>query len=97
MPIVSDGQIVEAVECDPFLVVLTSKGTLLSYILIEKEKEEGSTMLQATQAPPQNPEIAEKKITHVTMINDVEGAFKLAKGKPEKEKPVIDRQTRKTG
>ena len=28
MPIVSDGQIVEATECDPFLVVLTSKTQL---------------------------------------------------------------------
>ena len=52
-------------------------------------------MLQATQAPPQNPEIPEKRITHVTMINDIDGAFKLGKGKPEKEPTGVERQIRK--
>ena len=90
MPIDLDGQIVEAAECDPFLVILTSKGTLLNLCLVEKP--DGSTMLQATQGPPQNSELVEKRITHVTMINDLEGSFKLGKGKAEKEPSVIDRQ-----
>ena len=38
MPIDLDGQIVEAVECDPFLAILSSKGSLLNLILVEKRK-----------------------------------------------------------
>ena len=91
MPIDLDGQIVEAVECDPFLVILTSKGTILNLCLVEKS--DGESMLQATKAPPQNADIPEKRITHVTMLNDVHGAFKLGKGR-EKESTAIERQIR---
>lgn len=92
MPIDLDGQIVEAVECDPFLAILSSKGSLLNLILVEKS--DGSYMLQVTKSPPQKPEVAEKRITHITMMNDAEGVFVLGKGKQEKqETKLIERQS----
>ena len=50
-------------------------------------------MLQVTKSPAQKPEVPEKRITHITMMNDVEGVFVLGKGKQEKqETKIIERQ-----
>lgn len=56
-------------------------------------ESDGSYMLQVTKSPAQKPEVPEKRITHITMMNDVEGVFVLGKGKQEKqEAKIIERQ-----
>jgi hypothetical protein len=78
MPIDLDGQIVEAVECNPYLSILTSKGTVLALKLVESGD---SAMLQATPAPQQSSDHPEKRISHITMLKDKNGKLTLGKGK----------------
>jgi cleavage and polyadenylation specificity factor subunit 1 len=85
------GQIVQAVACDPFVVILASKGTIISLVL--SENSDGSVMLKTSNAPEcKNQDDPEKKIMHISLFKDTEGHFVLAKGRPEK---VRNQETQK--
>ena len=81
MPMDLDGMIVQAACSDPFVAILTSKGTMVNLKL--SLDQEGKPLLQAVKTPEQFPEIPEKKITHVTMITDKGAKFKLKIGRKQ--------------
>ena len=88
LPIDLDGVISEAASSDPYLVIVTSKGSILTLTLVHDI--DGKPLMQASKTPEQFPDNPEKKITHVTMYKDT-NHFKLTKGIKSQEetgKPV---------
>ena len=86
LPIDLDGVIAEAASCDPFLVIVTSKGSILTLSLVHDI--DGKPLMQASKTPEQFPDNPEKRITHVTMFKDNQAYFKLTKGMKSQEETV---------
>lgn len=81
MPFDLNGQIIQGVACDPYLVILASKGAIISLVLYKNA--DGNIMLKTSTAPPSNHDIPEKRITNISMMKDDDAVFVLGKGKPE--------------
>ncbi len=82
----------QAVACDPYVVILASKGTIISLVLFENS--DGTAMLKTSTAPEcKNQDDPEKKIMHISLLKDTEGHFVLAKGRPDK---VRNQETKET-